>query len=185
MTRKENFKDNRLIDLMICPQHMLYGPLSPFAWHDGNLVNQLSSDPWPSNNLALYYPINLPGDFLTGYLWTMNGSAAAGNIDVGVFDARTGAKMFSSGSTAMAGTTVVQKITLAKPKLLKSGAYYLGLSCSTTGAAFYDNLVWATNLNALMTFYEQASALPLPTTMSKATVSTRNRIICFGLGRQL
>ena len=104
----------------------------------GHKSAALAAAQWPTANKALFFPFTVTGRAserpiaITGFI-VMNGAAAAGNVDVGIYDAK-GNKLASTGSTAVAGVTQPQRINLSVPLQLKPGRYYLAMASDTAGA---------------------------------------------------
>lgn len=120
-----------------------------------------TSQTWPADNLALFYPFTLY-EYSTAYqLLFMVGATSSGNIDVGIYDSQKNL-VVSSGSTAMSATVnTVQELNIADTEL-PPGEYILGVACSTTvgtgfRCGFSDEIVLS-----YAPIYEQATALPLP-----------------------
>jgi hypothetical protein len=126
---------------------------------------------WPTANKAFYYPIFLPFRFVVRRVFVANGGTVNGNWDVGVYS-RGGTRIFSSGSTAQAGTSVNQYATLGTPVLLVPGFYYLAMaSSSATGQyirALYGNAAARGRHAGLL---EQTTAFALPASATFAQLS--------------
>lgn len=135
---------------------------------------------WPSANLAIFVPFALRVPYLVKTLWWANGAAVAGNVDCGIYT-DGGALLTSAGSTAQAGTNVIQSVALATPVLLEPMSGYIALSASSTSAAFFR---YATNARQgpLMGFAQQASAVPLPASFTLASYSNAY-VPLFGFAR--
>lgn len=127
-----------------------------------------ASAAWPAANLALYLPFVLPEPATVTALWLLNGATASGNIDIGVFDAAF-AKLVSSGATAQSGTNAMQFFDVTDT-LLPRGIVYLGVSLSSgTGTAFRYN-TGVPGLHSATGMVQQATAHPLPSTATPATL---------------
>lgn len=125
-----------------------------------------SSGTWLSNNLALFYPFRL-NTFETAYkLLFFVGSSSAGNIDVGIYDSQYNL-IVSSGSTAMSATVnTVQEINITDT-ILPPGDYFIAAVCSSTSGTVFlvqPSSAGDEGVLAAIPIYEQASALPLPST---------------------
>lgn len=146
---------------------------TPFGPHSliaaGLLPAGLASAVWPVANKALFVPVRLSRALRLTRLFLHNGATASGNFDVGIYD-RNGNRLVSTGSTAQVGTSVLQIVTLGTPFLLDRGLYYL--------AAAMDNTTGTTNRASVSTVLfaqaaamaEMASAFPLPTTATLASL---------------
>jgi hypothetical protein len=133
-------------------------------------------------NDAVYVPIWIPQTavFVSGYVY--NGSAPAGNCDIGIY-AFDGTKLGSTGATAKSGASAIQRIALSASVTLTPGRYYIAYSesASTVNSVF----AWAAQVNngKWAGMYRQATAHPLP---SPATFATRASAILpiFGIGQK-
>jgi len=110
-------------------------------------------------------------------LWTYNGGAVSGNVDVGVLD-QEGTKLFSTGSTARSGTTLIQPFDIADT-YLPVGGYYLALAHDGT-SAFRRGSIGGGDLPRCVGMAEEADAFPLPAQAAFAS-NTRNFVPIFGL----
>jgi hypothetical protein len=130
-----------------------------------NLGNPIVATNWPAANKAYYVRINIYKPIVIVSLWWENGTAASGNVDTGIYDGRTLAKIVSTGSTARSGTNSFQKVTLTNPVLLKQGEYLLGHASdtSTNSRTGFMNAGNAATCD-LSVAYEQATAFALPAT---------------------
>lgn len=134
-----------------------------------------ASAAWPAANRAIYVPFSLPFPYLLRKFFWCNGGTANGNVDCGIYS-RAGTKICATGSTAQAGTSVVQS---AAPSigatLLMPDSYYLALALSSgTGTIF--QVAPAAN-EAGIAF--QATAFALPATFTLGT--TGGALPMFGI----
>lgn len=124
---------------------------------------------WPSANTAIFVPFTNPRPELVKKLWSGNGSAVSGNIDVGIYDA-SGNRLVSSGSTAQAGTNDLQEFDVTDTVIPGPATLYLACALdNTTGQLFRNG-----QGSVLMRMYglvQQTSAFPLPTTATFATIA--------------
>lgn len=121
--------------------------------------------------LRVYYmPIAIPGRFTVARFMTANGSAASGNVDVGLYSA-AGLKLISTGSTARSGTNVVQYIDVTNQSF-PPGRYYLAMVVGS-GSNNMMRVSAGTISNARMlgVLQETLGALPLPTTMTPVAIA--------------
>lgn len=128
-----------------------------------------ASAAWASANRAVYMPFTLSTSYLVQRLWWANGSAVAGNVDCGIYTS-DGVRLVSTGSTAQAGTSVVQSVSIT-PLLLTPGRYYMGLAASSTSATFLSDTVFL--VPGLVGLAQEASALPLPAQATFAATTGR------------
>lgn len=122
---------------------------------------------WPVANTAIYVPFRIGEPILVRKLFWTNGSAVAGNVDCGIYDA-AGTRIISTGSTAQATTNTVQAVNITDT-MLGAGVFYLALALSDGAATvFRDNP--SIQVCRILGLLEETSALPLPATATFATV---------------
>jgi len=88
-----------------------------------------ASAAWPSASLAIFVPVQIPLPCTVYKLVMGAGVTAAGNFDIGIYDA-AGNKMVSSGATAK-GTSVKQVLDVTDT-VIGPGLYYLALAADGT-----------------------------------------------------
>lgn len=128
-----------------------------------------ASGAWPAANRAIFVPLTLSAPFRTAKAWWANGATATGNVDCGVYTPG-GTLLGSTGSTAQAGTSVVQSATLALTLL--PGNYYLALSLSSTGTLLRTSGLSSAVGSPAAGLAQMASAFPLPASATLAAVSS-------------
>jgi hypothetical protein len=127
---------------------------------------------WPTANKAFYQHIIIKKPFLLASLWWVNGTAASGNVDTGIYDADTLKLLASTGSTARSGTNSLQVVAVG-PLLLKPGDYLLGHVSDTTSNSRSLTQTINSQLNCdLMGVTQELSAFPLPSTATPTQTST-------------
>ena len=130
--------------------------------------SSLTSTVWPAANLAIYAPVVIDEDTKVTQLWTVNGAAVAGNVDIGLYSV-DGVRLASAGSTAQSGVNLMQKFDITD-LYLGPGTYYLAVSLSdaataTLGGQTQTTAVWG----KIVGLAEETSALPLPAVATFAT----------------
>lgn len=130
---------------------------------------------WPTANTAIYFPVIVTEDCTITKLFVFNGATVSGNIDVGVYDS-SGTKKISAGSTAQAGTNVLQEFNVADTAIT-AGLYYVGVALdNTTGTLSKRGIpnlgISATEGGQSLGIAEQTSAFPLPATATFAALSS-------------
>lgn len=151
---------------------MRFGALEELtrAWGGGSLASLT----WPVADTAFYVPISLPWPFNVRRMFWINGSdVTTVNMDIGIYTAG-GVRLYSSGSTAQSGASTAQYVTLGTDILLTPGTYYLALACSSTTANRGGTGITSTYTTVNMRLcgvLQQATALPLPATMTGAAVA--------------
>jgi hypothetical protein len=126
---------------------------------------------WTANQ-AQYIPFYLPWPYpVRRVFWSNGSSVVSTNVDVGIYTA-DGTRIYSTGSTAASGASVLQYVTPTE-FLLSPGRYYMAKSCSTATAARGGTGQSSMTLGFLQMagFLEEASALPLPATMTPVTAT--------------
>lgn len=128
----------------------------------------MASRTWQAANTAVFVPFRVEEPVTILKLWTMNGSTATGNVDIGVYD-EVGRRLISAGSTAQSGTNVLQQFDVTDT-LIGPGNFYLALVASSTATTFFGYPYSADRAAAQHTagMRQMASALPLPATATFA-----------------
>lgn len=117
---------------------------------------------WPTASTALYIPFWVPWNYPVRRMFWANGTAVAGNYDIGIYRPN-GTRLASAGSTAASGTTAPQYVSLSSPLLLTPGNYYLGFVHDAITAAHVVGATVTANRLRMAGVLQQATALPLPT----------------------
>lgn len=144
-------------------------------WLSGNTLRTTASQgtpaaiTWATANTAVFIPMAIPWAFNAQRAFWMNGSTL-GNADIGIYTPG-GAKLWSAGSTAQSGSSVLQFVTITGGMILNPGAYYLGFVVSGTTTAVGGFLPTAASASATG-LLQQASALPLPASATFAAPTT-------------
>ncbi len=121
-----------------------------------------------SANLAIFVPFSLTRPVRTTLLWTANGAAVSGNMDVGVYD-ENGVKLISTGAIAQAGVSTLQTFVVASTQF-GPGRFYLALSHSDAIGRYYNAPAPAITLK-MAGVLQMAAAHPLPATANFATMA--------------
>lgn len=138
-----------------------------------------SSITWPVANTAFYLPFTLPFAYPVRRVFWVNGSSVTStNMDFGIYTA-DGTRLYSTGSTAQAGISAVQYVTPTE-FLLSPGRYYFALACSSTTAnrGGTGNIPASATRQRLIGNLQEASALPLPVTMTGVAVANSCLPLC-------
>ena len=131
----------------------------------------IASAVWPSANLAIFIPFTLPEASTALAMFSYNGATASGNLDVGLYKA-DGTKLVSMGSTAQSGTSRLQTLDITDTVLPAGELLYLAMAMdNATGTTF--RLTGSANVGQLRAcgVMQQASAFPLPSTATFATLT--------------
>lgn len=124
--------------------------------------SNFASGAFPSANRALFIPFLLFQTTTFINMFSINGSTASGNIDLGIYDP-SGTKIVSTGTTAQTGTSTAQVISIS-PTELAPGQYYMAVALDNgTGTLFRITTGDAsTKLQAITGIAQMASAFVLP-----------------------
>jgi hypothetical protein len=121
---------------------------------------------------AICMPITVVSTFNMKNVWWLNSGTVAGNIDFGVYNATTLAKVASIGLTAQSGANALQTAALAAT--LSPGIYYMCI-VNDNATAMLKTLV----VDAAVNFFPMAfgaaimaAATPLPTVLVPTSAST-------------
>lgn len=117
---------------------------------------------WGTANLAKYVPFVVSQPTIVSQVMIFNGTIS-GNLDVGVYNGLSLAQLVSSGSTAHAGASAGQTITLTATTL-PPGFYFLALAFDNATASIRQNSATNTQTVAFGGFREETTAFPLPAT---------------------
>jgi hypothetical protein len=123
------------------------------------------SSAWPTANKAFYFPIEIQHPIVFDRFVYIGTGGGSGNVDIGIYNGNTLAKIISTGATAYVASEGIQKITVASTSL-NPGQYFLGMSVSTNTATFHRTTAGAT-ANPHWGRSE-TSAHPLPATATLA-----------------
>lgn len=101
-----------------------------------NIGNGLPvSTAWATANQARYVPFWIAEYITIVKLMAYNGATAAGNTDIGLYDA-AGNEVVGIAAAAQAGTTAWQEFNITDTPLVP-GLYYIGLLNTTTTGTYY------------------------------------------------
>lgn len=155
--------------------------ISTFSSYGPSYKAGSSSSPaavtWVANQ-AVYLPVFLPWEYPVKRVWWCNGSTnTTTNVDFGIYTP-SGARIYSTGSTAMGTVSVPQYVTPSTPFVLPAGQYYFAWVCDNTTSRGFGAAVAVAATGAIYGLLSQASALPLPATATFATYVTPGFQIC-------
>jgi len=132
-------------------------------------------------NRAYYVPavFNLPSQLTTISFVAANGT---GNYDLGFYDGYTKGKIASTGSTAMSAAGV-KTLTFSPDYRVRPGKlYYAAVAFSSTSASLWRAAAPDTTSHIQAGEAQEASALPLPSTMTPATLASAHApVFIFGI----
>ena len=131
----------------------------------------LASAVYPGANRVVYTPFRIGRPTLIRKLFWMNGTAVAGNVDCGIYDA-AGTLLVSTGSTAQSGTSALQTVDVTD-YLVGPGLFYEAIQLSdATTATLFRSLLAAELCRVIGMAQEATAGLPLPATASFASVAS-------------
>lgn len=135
-----------------------------------------ASGAWPTANITMYLPLLLEfPKYVTKVFWA-NGATVSGNCALALYRVETignshGGQLYTTGSTAQAGTSSLQITTLATPILLNPALYWFGFGCDNTTATFMRSAVGNIPMRIGGAQVESAYPPPHPTNAGAATQS--------------
>lgn len=130
-------------------------------------INSIGSGTWPTQNKAFYFPFTIvEKTFTVKRIGVVNGTAVSGNIDAGIYDSQ-GNRLVSSGSTAQAGTGVIQWLDVTDTDL-KPALYYMALAVDNTTATVSRNVGVNASILRVLGCFVETSAFVLPATATFA-----------------
>lgn len=124
-------------------------------------------------NQAWFYPFRLYETATVVKLSLVIGATAAGNIDIGVYDAQ-GNLLVSSGSTAQGSTSTLQSIDVTDTTL-QPGTYWMAVMGSDATGTWFARLAADELLVPYAYALQQTTGgfgLPNPATMSRSSATT-------------
>ena len=134
---------------------------------------------YPVANLALFVPFVLTKPVTVAKMFTYNGTVAAGNIDVGIYDI-SGTLIVSMGSVAQAGTSVIQSFDITDTQI-GPGKFYMAIVENNVASTFFKHDAnEGANRLRFTGMAQMAAAFPLPATATLALL-TANYVPVFGL----
>lgn len=140
----------------------------------------LASITWPAANRAIYVPMWIPWPYpVARVFWIVGTANTSTNMDFGIYNA-DGTRIYSTGSTAE-GTVSTVQYTTPTQFVLAPGRYYFALTASTLTASCGGQ--GSTSSLALIAerqsgLLQQATALPLPATMTGASMANSCMPLC-------
>ena len=123
---------------------------------------------WPATNDALFIPFTISKTILVKRMFTCNGNAVSGAVDMGIYTSDA-TLIVSSGSTNQAGTSLLQPFDVTDT-VLGPGIYYMAAAINNTTAKIVRWIPSILNHKKMGTA-KMATAFPLPATATLATVT--------------
>ena len=156
------------------PRGIVYGGTwdglrSSFGVRYATVISAPASALWPSANLAIAVPYRLDDRITVRRLWLNNGTAVAGNVDIGIYD-RSWNLLVSAGSTAQAGTGTLQYFDVTDT-VIGPGLIYIAASCSDAATATAVRFAHPVASSRACGIVQMAAALALPATFVPAIMA--------------
>ena len=152
-----------------CSYFTSYAGIHSIGAATGSLAAS-SGAAYPTANKAIFIPFRLLKPTRITKLWVLNGAIVSGNLDLGIYTS-DGTCIASAGSTAQAGASVIQIITLGTAIRLPCGLFYMAIAVDNITATVFRTGVDAYLLKVLG-MAQMASAFPLPVTVTFAAVAS-------------
>ena len=134
---------------------------------------QVTSQAWYAANRPAAFPFVLNEGMTVYKLGWLNGSSAAANVDIGIYDSAWNRKV-SAGSTAQSGGNQIQEVDVADTYLPR-GSYYVAMVVSDATVnriQAYTVASMGLGINALAgTKDSGTTALPLPDPLTNMVVA--------------
>lgn len=130
-------------------------------------------------NQALYVPVEFDHAVLVDKFYCAWAVASTQNIDMGIYDALTWARLLSTGTTAGQNAAGRQEVNVTDT-LIAAGKYYFAFTCASITPTFISATLALMRLQHMGVLAE-ASALPLPATATPVAVATGTSIPVFGV----
>lgn len=132
-------------------------------------------------NLVAYMPVYLPFPYPVKRAYWINGSTISStNVDMGIYSA-DGTRIFNTGSTAMAGASSVQYVTVEW--YLDAGSYYFAWTCNGTTNRGYALAGTALSGRVSGLLEETTGGFGLPATMTPVAWTRAWNHSCCGVTR--
>jgi len=150
----------------------------PYQFNAGVTYSQVAG--YPLANRANYYPIVFHSDVNIDTFFIVNGNTTSGNICFAIADS-AGTRKLTTGSTAMTGSAnAIQNYSVTATHFT-AGLYFLCLSIdNTTATPARFTTTFNTPIMITEFAYQEASAFPVPSTISFATANATGQIYFIG-----
>lgn len=116
---------------------------------------------WQAVNLALYVPVLIRVPTTVYQMAWINGATLGGNVDVGIIDGSSKARLISTGSTAQAGASALQVVDVADT-LIPVGLHYLAMSLNSNTATVIRGSLSTAIMARANGVAQQAAGFPIP-----------------------
>lgn len=144
-----------------------------------------ASATYPTASTALFFPVRLtqPRTYVKAF-W-VNGTAVAGNVDVGIYtiSGTTATRVVASTAEAQATVSAVQIPATFASTTIGPGLYYLAMSCTSITSQFW-RMGPNFNISRQLGFFQAASQSPLPASCTVVAVTANSYVPSFGFSEQ-
>jgi hypothetical protein len=143
-----------------------------------SLIVSPVSATYPSADLAIFMPVKVTETITIKKLWVLNGATASGNTNMALYNSEfilvAGTE---TGSTAQAGTNVIQEFTIT-PTGITPGLYYVAIAMdNTTGTLFRYSI--GSEGAKYVGLFSQASSFDLPAVATPADANSYAPVMGF------
>jgi hypothetical protein len=126
---------------------------------------------WSVASVAVFVPILVRTPVTVYQLAWGNGPTLGSNVDVGLYDGTSKARLVSTGSTAQAGVSTLQAVDVADTPV-PVGLHYLAMVVDTTTGFVNRGQITSTPGGRMCGMAQQASGFPLPSTATFAPLTS-------------
>ena len=169
-----------LVPLISIPPPLVISPLSSYAaGMEAAAMNAAApaSATLPAPPRAYLHSFSIPFIFTARALFVVNGAVAAGNFDIGIYDANF-SLLRSTGSTAQVGTALKQTVAITALKL-QPGQYWLALAGDDVSAQYVQVQLPSTGASAIYRPLQLLATFPLPLS-GTGGIEGNSRLVLFG-----
>ena len=132
-----------------------------------------ASAAWTAN-LVLYVPLITVEPMVVSRFFWRNGITVGGNTDIGIYNEAGTSKLVSTGSTANAGTSVIQSVDVTDFRLPACSRFWLALGCDSGTQTFWQANALGRGLEfagARQQLSGWSSGLPATASLDAATIA--------------
>ena len=142
------------------------------------------SQTWTAN-LAIFVPVRLSQPRTYVKAWWVNGAAAAGNVDVGIYtlSGTTLSRVVASTAEAQGTISTLQVAATFTTTTIGPGLYYLALSGTSSTGTFWRASLQGTQLTRAAGVFTASTSSPLPSSATAAATAV-SIIPVFGFSEQ-
>lgn len=165
------------LPILTLPYNCFHAPSGMVLTASGS--NNSNTGAYTTANTAVAFPFYVYENVTVYKMGWINGSSAAGNSDVAIYDS-SWSRLVSTGVTARSGNSIPQWVDVADTQLTANTLYYVATNHSQTNANNVTGILAAANtVNALVLAGVQQMAVgatALPATFVPATATLARTI---------